>query len=536
VIAAALALVVSAAPPPGSDVYAIIVGYNGGHASEPALPALRYADDDALRFYRWFLTLAPADHLTLLTTLDDETKQAVPDAPPAVPPTRTALLAALHALEPKLTPSSKVFFLYAGHGLPGRFLLQPESGDDAAFTGAELRAAMAALPGQRALLFLDACRSQSLFSERGAPDFSADVQALEAKTAGKQLGILTAASSTQSAGESQSLGGGYFSHVLASGLAGAADADLDGTVRFGELAAFVAFHTERLFGQRPWFEAPGGDLRAPVVELTGLSGLRFDEALAGRLRVRDASTHRIVVELNKAPGTPAALGLPSGRYLVEREGQAAEVEVGESKTPVEARNFHEASVASRGGDEPDGFSAPFSSDVVSALSAGYHSATEAAQPSDWVHAVDLGYGLAPAPFGLPGIEHTVALGYRRAFSTNWLVMLHGAFRISPFASGALDRAGLMLEAALRFRPRWVLEVEPHLGVGLETLWRTGTPALHADFGAPQLAGGVRVELPIARGAIHLMLDANAALSFVPLDGQSNVVFSPQLLLGVAWKK
>jgi hypothetical protein len=519
-----------------SDVYAVIVGYNGGHASEPELPALRYADDDALRFYRWFLTLAPADHLTLLTTLDDETKQASPDAPPAVAPTRTALLAALHALEPKLTAHSKVFFLYAGHGLPGRFLLQPESGEDAAFTGAELRAAMAALPGERALLFLDACRSQSLFSERGAPDFSTEVQALENKSAEKQLGILTAASSMQSAGESQSLGGGYFSHVLASGLAGAADADHDGTVRFGELAAFVAFHTERLFGQRPWFEAPGGDLRAPVVELTGLSGLRFDEALSGRLRVRDASTRRVVVELNKAPGAPAALALAQGRYLVEREGQAAEVVVAQSKTPVTARDFHAAAVAARGGDEPDGFSAPFSSDVVSALSAGYHSATEAAQPAEWRHAVDLAYGLAPAPFGLPGVEHTVALGYRRAFSTNWIVTLHGVFRISPFAAGALDRAGLMLEAALRFRPRPFFELEPHLGVGLETLWRTGTPALHADFGAPQLGGGARVDFPILKGALHIMVDGNVALSFVPLDGQSNVVVSPQLMLGVAWKK
>src|SRR5205085_9455461 len=115
----------------------------------------------------------------------------------------------------------------------------------------------------------------------------AEVGALEHAAQSKQLGILTAASSTQSAGESATLNGGYFSHVLASGLAGAADADADGTVRFGELAAFVAFHTERLFGQRPWFEAPGGDLRSVVVDLTGRPGIAFDPSLTGRLRVRD---------------------------------------------------------------------------------------------------------------------------------------------------------------------------------------------------------------------------------------------------------
>ena len=61
---------------------------------------------------------------------------------------------------------------------------------------------------------------------------------------------VTAAFSGHSAGEVEALGAGYFSHVLASGLAGAADADGDRLVSFGELAAFVAYNTDRLGASR----------------------------------------------------------------------------------------------------------------------------------------------------------------------------------------------------------------------------------------------------------------------------------------------
>jgi hypothetical protein len=538
VISIALSVVVSAAAP-SSDIYAVIVGHNGGHEGEPALAPLRYADDDALRFYRWFLTLAPEDHLTLLTVLDADTQAQLADAqettPPAVPPTRTNLLAALDALKPRLTATSKVFFIYAGHGLPGRFLLEPQSSGEAAFTGAELRSAFAALPGQRALLFLDACRAQSLFSDRGAPDFSAEVGALEHAAQTKQLGILTAASSTQSAGESATLNGGYFSHVLASGLAGAADADADGTVRFGELAAFVAFHTERLFGQRPWFEAPGGDLLAPVVELGGLPGVTFDSALTGRIRVRDAKTHRVVAELNKPFGTPRTLVLPAGAYVAEREGLQAQVQIDTARTVLGAGDFIPAPLALRGAGEPSPFDAPFSADAVSALSAGYHSGTEVAHPLPWRHAIDAQYGLAPAPFGLPGIEHSAELGYRLAFSPRWLAGLRGFFRAAAFPAGSLMRTGLWLEGAVRFQVLSALEVQPHLDVGAETLWRTGTAQFHADFGTPCLGGGLRAEVPVAAG-LAVELDAKAALSFVEVDGQRQALFTPQLLVGFSWRK
>ncbi|MBL8949419.1 MAG: caspase family protein, partial [Myxococcaceae bacterium] len=188
------------AQPP--ELYAIIVGYNGGRPAGdgPALPTLRFADDDALRFHRWFKGLAPEDHLWLLADPDETTRAAAGETlAAATVPTRTALLAAIEALKERTRGRrARVFFVYAGHGLPGRFLLQPESGDEAAFTGRELRAAFSSLDAETAVLFLDACRSQSLFAERGSNDFTSEVRALERAADASPLGILTAASSTQS--------------------------------------------------------------------------------------------------------------------------------------------------------------------------------------------------------------------------------------------------------------------------------------------------------------------------------------------------
>jgi hypothetical protein len=526
VTALALSLFLTAAAP-DPEVYAIIVGYNGGG---PNLPTLRFADDDAVRFYRWFKGLTPADHLWLLAETDAETAAAKP-------PTRSALLAAIDELKGRLKGHhARVFFIYAGHGLPGRFLLQPESGDEAAFTGRELRAAFSSLDAETAVLFLDACRSQSLFAERGANDFTAEVRALERAADSSPLGILTAASSTQSAGEAVSLGGGYFSHVLASGLAGAADADADGTVRFGELAAFVAFHTERLFGQRPWFEAPGGDLRSPVITLAARTGLTLDRALIGRLRVRSLATGALVAELNKPPGLPAQLALPPGRYRVERATDSAEVEVPEagSKTLVEASAFVSSAVALRGDDELDGFQSPFSTDVVNALSAGYQSGVETAREGPWVHALDLVYGLNPAPYGFFTFEHGVEAGYRYGlgrFYAGARVALHTA----SIDAVRLNRAGVLLDGGVRFRPGFV-ELEPHVGAGIQTVWRQAPGmSTRADFTVPLLTFGTRLEVPLTQ-SVSFSLDLRGEVAFVALDRVRTAFLSPLITLGVSWKR
>ncbi len=535
-LVAGLTLVTAAEQQP--ELYAIIVGYNGGRPAGdgPALPPLRFADDDALRFHRWFKGLTPEDHLWLLADPDDATRSAAQgDLPATTPPTRTALLAAIDALKARTQGRhARVFFVYAGHGLPGRFLLQPEAGDEAAFTGRELRSAFSSLDAETAVLFLDACRSQSLFAERGTNDFTSEARALERAADASPLGILTAASSTQSAGEAVSLGGGYFSHVLASGLAGAADADADGTVRFGELAAFVAFNTERLFGQRPWFEAPGGDLRAPVLELKGRTGLALDPKLAGRLRVRELPSSRIVAELNKPAGLPAQLALPPGRYRIERATDAAEVEVpAQAQARVEPEAFSPSAVAERGGDELDGFASPFSSDVVNALSAGYDSGVQPSQRGPWKHALDVAYGLNPVPFGILIAEHGVELGYRYALG-RFFAGARASWHQATVLDVNLRRGGLLLEGGARFLAG-PIELQPRVGLGVHAVMRVQGPLTRGDLTVPLVVLGLRVELPLGMG-FSLLGDVSGELLFLALDGVRTPFAAPLVSLGVSWRR
>ncbi len=318
-----------AAPPEAPEVYALVVGHNGGlpaTTSRPALPSLRFADDDALRLARWFQMLGGADHVVVLTEPDDDTRAtwraAGLDVPATQAPTRANLFAAIDQLKAQLAARvsgrpAVLYFFYAGHGVTGRFLLKPEGALDAGLTGHELRVRLGELEVDRVELFVDACRALWFFAEGGAaPDLSAEIDELENRRRHPVFGVLTATQSDRPAGETSQLQGGFFSHVLASGLAGAADVNGDDVVGFGELAAFVAFNTEALTGQRPWFEAPGGDLSAPVVDLHGGPRLRLNAETHGRIRVLSATGVPVFAEMNKAAGRPARLVLPVGHYQV----------------------------------------------------------------------------------------------------------------------------------------------------------------------------------------------------------------------------
>ncbi len=400
ILAAALTAVLAA----NADVYALVIGHNGG---AEGLPALRFADDDALRMARTFSAVPGHQQTWVLARPDDTTRATLSTAGLSLPvtrePTRAALFAARDELKAKLNarPAERratVYLFYAGHSANGQLLLE-----GGGITGEELKLLAATLPADDVVLFVDACRAQSLFTARGAtgPDLSARIDALEEKAA--RLGVLAAAQSNQPAGETDRLQGGFFSHVLASGILGGADADNAEVVRFGELAAFVAFHTERVTGQQPWFEPPGGDLRAPTVSLRGATRLRLAEDTAGRLQVSSIAGVPFFAEVNKPKGRAVRLALPAGRYHVVQNANGtrgtADVELtaGEEQ-PLTAIGFTAgASVSERGLDD-EGFSSPFTPSVVAALDAGFVSGREPSLASgSWRHALDVAYELSPAP-------------------------------------------------------------------------------------------------------------------------------------------
>ncbi len=534
----ALAFAVAlAAPPP--DMYAIVIGYNGAAAG---LPTLHYADDDAIGFARFFGALAGEDHVVLLTTPDAQTQETFARAKLVIPsvesPTRRSLFAAFDSLRVKLAQrppgrAALLYFVYAGHGLSGRFLLQPEGATEAAFTGHELRAALGTLPIERAAVFIDACRAQSLFVERGAdsgPDLAAEVDELERRASAVSIGVLTAATSNQPAGEAADLQAGTFSHVLASGLAGAADANGDDVVTFGELAAFVAFNTQRLTGQRPWFDPPGGDLNATAIDHRNRRGRLVFGEQAGHYRVESREGRPVFAEANKGEGQSLKLLLPPGHYRVVHlldadHGRAGDVSLGETDTAIDDRALTlDVELAEldgqRGAEVPDsaraGFAAPFTSEIVATLAAGFQSGRE---PS-FMHprslfGLRLGYGVALAPLGLVGLDQAVELDVRRR-ETRFSYGVHADYRTSfPNGKGyELRRPGLFLLGEF--------DSIPHLGIAIAAgvrstfLFRKGSP-IHGDAAAPALRG--LLSMPFALAAdFSLYAEAGYENVWMKVDG------------------
>ena len=562
-----------------NEIYAVVVGYNGAQAG---LPALRFADDDAVRFSLLLSGFSPdgGGRVALLARLDDETRRGLATAgltaTPVGPPTRAAVLRAIAdvqraiAARPAGAPPPTFYFVYAGHGLHGRILLEPEAGAEAALTGHELRAAIAelgrAVPALRAYVFIDACRSQSLFTERGAegaeaigPDLSADVAALEGRADAVSIGVLTAASSGQTTGEVRALGAGYFSHVLASGLVGAADADGDELVTFAELAAFVAYNTERLGAQRPWFSPPAGELAAPVVDLRHAPArLELSAAPAGRYLVEATGGRPILAEAVKADNRPLRLALPVGRYRVLRASprepaRAADVSL-VAHAPFDAAQMTwtdaAASAPTRSrGDEAGGdaldpgapaFGSPFTPEAVSTLATAYAAGREPASvPGAATHRIGIVATLGSAPLSLPGAELGLAIRYRQ----RWGPLFAGAQAAFGRSSRSADSIGYHLDrwsALVEIGPRWSfgrsrewLELSVAIAVGGGPVVRRGEGDTSGDAFAPLVGAGLGAALRLdARWSITL--DAHATAQWIDVDQAARRTLTAGLLAGPAW--
>ncbi|MFL5304810.1 MAG: hypothetical protein ACJ8F1_06330 [Polyangia bacterium] len=565
-IAVAAGGAAAAAPDAPADVYAIVIGYNGGRAG---LPTLRFADDDAVRFTLLLRGLdaggRPA-RLWLLTELDAETETGLAraglTARPDAPPTRAALSAALAevasalARRPPGAPDPLLYVIYAGHGLQGRILLKPDGAPEAAITGHELRAAVAELaraaPNLRTFLFLDACRSQSLFTERGAdsdlgPDLTAQASELERRADEVRIGVLTAAASGKPAGEVGDLGAGYFSHVLASGLAGAADADGDEVVSFGELVAFVAFNTERLTGQRPWFAPPGGDLRVPAIDLRGRRArLDLSGAPAGRYLIAAGTGRPIFAEAYNSGRAPLRLALPAGRYRILRgaaAGPAQQADV--DLRPGERLDLGRAAWAdgtaaasrARGGDEGSPtFESAFTPEVVSTLVAGFDAGRSPVRPREPPpQTLGLAFAVAAAPLGLPGAELGLSLRYRLRLGA-WFAGARAELARSSHdqpGSYTLDRYAGWLEAGPRWAVRAGLELTLFAAAGGGPVVRRASDGPTAgDPFAPAIAAGVGADVQL-HAAWRAFVDLRYAAQWVLVDGARRAWGAAAAAAGVA---
>ena len=532
----AASLVATATParakkPTSPLIYAVIVGNNDGLGM---LPQLQYADDDALRFYRLATLLTPPRNVALLTELDVETWRRIQlsgaQPPPFLPPTRHRLLEVIRLFKKQIATARKadpdrpvhLYFFFSGHGERGYFFLKRKGGPlaDAAFTGTDLQRTFSDSPATLNWLFIDACKSQSLFAPKGegdddelGPDFSGLIDKLETTVKDAPVGVLTATVSDQPAGEARDIHGGYFSHVLTSGLRGAADADSDGIIQYKELAAFVTFHTRRMGGQQPWFRPPQGKLSEPLIVLSDRPNLLWmPPGAAGHFALFDEHGRQLLVELHKTAEQHSRLILAPGRYKVvwikdKERGVMATVTVGAGTTRVMMADFTDEVTLGPDlrprGDEPgaddtamarfdpaqSGFDQPFSHRIVDAVITGYSSGrfesgggrADAAvtaspdRPRTRPHRLSLGYGFYAPPVEPFSPGQGVSLAYQHRFDLPISAGIRGLFTFSDHdAHGVRDafsmqRLMLQAEAAYRAPRLWRLDLLAGLYVGWQTV-------------------------------------------------------------------
>ena len=298
----------------------LIVGNN--RPADASQPPLRYADDDAIRYYERFEGLA--EHRIVLTRLDDESALYRRVYPDVVAPTRAAVARAateLRARAAELRRSGtfvELIFVFAGHG--GLDWDKPYLAlEDGRLGAPDLeKMLLQGDPADLTHVIIDACSAASWVEGRGPlrgnrkplPRELLPFRGLAERYG--RAGFLLAASSGGSAYEWSRFGSGVASHLIRSALSGAADVSPpDGMVTYDEMEAFLRQATADVLpeGYRQEFRVmPPRDLAsAALVDLRAdLAELLVDRP--GRYYLRDADGHRIA-DLHHGRGT-ARLVLP----------------------------------------------------------------------------------------------------------------------------------------------------------------------------------------------------------------------------------
>ncbi len=189
----------------------------------------------------------------------------------------------------------------------------------------ELRGDLERAPADVRIGLLDSCRSGAIARTKGArpaPTF-------EVKT-GEEAGpsglvLIASSAAGEDSQESDADGASWFTHHLASGLLGGADASGDGRVTLAEAYAYAYARTVGSTAsseggvQHPVFLYDLGG--AGDVVLTDLASVSGGIALAapdeGLYVVLDRSG-RAVAEVAKAAGSERRIALPAGRYQVKK--------------------------------------------------------------------------------------------------------------------------------------------------------------------------------------------------------------------------
>jgi hypothetical protein len=282
------------------ESFAVVIGNNQSLGRRR--PDLHYADDDAARYSAILESLAPG-RVTLLTALDRDTERLFPEVRQrALPPTRRSLETLGKSLAAKVSAANaagrqtELYFVFAGHGdvAEGEGFIELADGR---FRARDLAVWLRGIPFTRAHVILDSCNSFFMLGVRkpGGRHFATSEDAARALSERlPNVGFFLSTSAEGEAFEWSEIQSGIFSHVVRSGLLGAADADLNGSVSYLELAAFVDTATAAVKNpnMRPhvFARGPGAQNAAPIARLQSMDNVRhfeLSDAAPLRIRLRD---------------------------------------------------------------------------------------------------------------------------------------------------------------------------------------------------------------------------------------------------------
>jgi hypothetical protein len=327
--------VASAASAEAPATFAVVVGNN--HSLNGRRPDLHYADDDAAKYFEILQTIAP-DQVRLLSALDADTSRLFPQVlEHALAPTKSALLDVGRELAAAVSDANQrgqqteLYFVFAGHGDVDEGMGFIELAD-ARWSARDLEAWLRDIPFTRAHVILDSCNSFFMLGTRkpGGRYYATSEDAVRALSGRMpNVGVFLSTSADGDAFEWSEIQSGVFSHLVRSGLVGAADANADGQVDYLELAAFVATATHDVVNpnMRPhvFARGPGGHDEVPIVtsKRTGTRRLQLLEPEAVRLRLRDPNAIPLL-DANMEAHNAYVLQLPArwaNAALIEREAR-----------------------------------------------------------------------------------------------------------------------------------------------------------------------------------------------------------------------
>jgi len=353
-IALALAVLVVLAAPAraGRDIrYAIVIGNNAPPTTGTTerLQPLRYADDDAARYYQLFSRLGEAH---LLAVLDAQTQRRYMGlAARAVPPTAQNLRDVVAELAWKMAADRTrgdrpiLYFAFSGHGS------RDANGDaflalqDAALTQRALyEDVLGKLPAVFEHVIIDACNAGGVVGVRGGGFFTREKQAtttaataddmrpiLDATplTRYPHVGVIIATTLGQEAHEWSEIEGGVFTHELLSALAGAADVNGDRSVEYSEVQAFVASANRDIKDPRAIpqviAQPPASNRSAVLVAISAMSRVRLvtgDPSKLGRFYIELDNGERFLDAHLATQSVTIALPAESAAYLRATHGEA----------------------------------------------------------------------------------------------------------------------------------------------------------------------------------------------------------------------